>query len=204
MEKLEKLKMTDGSILPPPTSEAAIQPFVLPITLLSLHSVNVPSFLDTSPLPLVRSLHLYNQTCQPVQLLLPNMASLHVRYMSMIADIDDLIQQSTCITSLSIYKNDIARVNEASRTAIKEQISEFRLQVMGYDGSGDSTLTSILAGSKAMKKVILDGFYLSVSDQGRPEFLEFLKVVKEACKKKKIELWRENFDVGNGKVDLEK
>jgi hypothetical protein len=54
-----------------------------------------------------------------------------------------------------------------------------------------------------MKKVIVDGFNLSVEDQVKPRYLEKLKSVMEACKKKKIELWKENFKVGNGKVNLE-
>jgi hypothetical protein len=100
--------------------------------------------------------------------------------------------------------NDILRLNEASRTAIKEKILELRLQLKGRGESSDSTLTAIITGSKAMNKVILDRLYLSVEDQMEPKVLETLKVVKEACKKKDFELWKENFNVGNGKVDLEK
>jgi hypothetical protein len=58
------------------------------------------------------------------------------------------------------------------------------------------------AKSEAMKKVILDGINLRVEDQVGPKFLETLKVMKAACKKKDIELWKENFYVGNGKVDF--
>jgi hypothetical protein len=119
-------------------------------------------------------------------------------------DIDDLIQESTSITSLSIYEDDILGVNEASRTAIKEQISEFRLQVIEYDSRSDSALATIIAGSKVMKKVILDGLDLDVADQVKRQGLETLKIVKEACKKKNVELWMEKFHGGNGKVDLEK
>jgi hypothetical protein len=54
------------------------------------------------------------------------------------------------------------------------------------------------------KKLILDGVNLRVEDQAKHQVLETIKIVKEACKKKGVELWRENFDVGNGKVDLEK
>ncbi len=99
--------------------------------------------------------------------------------------------------------NDIRRLNEASRTAIKETILELRLQLR-HGESSDSTLTAIITGSKAMKKVILDGLYPLVEDEVEPQLLEPLKVVKEACKKKDVELWKKDFDDGNGKVDLEK
>jgi hypothetical protein len=204
MKKLDKLNLAYGIILPPSTSETRIQPCTLAITLLSLLNVTILSPIDPSSLPLLRSLHLSYQTCQPIRLLLLKIASLHLRYVRLNSDIDDLIQQSSSINSLSICEDYIPRVNEASRTAIKEKIVKLRLQFTEDGYSSDSTVAAIIAGSKVMKKVILDGFYLSVSDQGRHKFLETPKVVKEACKKKKIELWRENFDVGNGVVDLEK
>jgi hypothetical protein len=95
-------------------------------------------------------------------------------------------------------------LNDASKTIIKERIVDFRLFGSAYGETGGSTLVTIIAGSKVMKKVILDGVNLNAADQGRPKLLQTLKIVKEACKKKKVELWKENFDVGNGKVDLEK
>jgi hypothetical protein len=55
-----------------------------------------------------------------------------------------------------------------------------------------------------MKKVILDGSNVNVADQAKPQLLETLEAIKAVCKKKEIELWKENFEVGNGKVDLEK
>jgi hypothetical protein len=120
-----------------------------------------------------------------------------------VADLGILIQQSTSITSLSLREGHMVHLDDASKTLIKERIVEFRLLVMGYDNSGNSTLTTIIAGSKVMKKVILDGFNLNVEDQVKPRYLEKLKSVMEACKKKKIELYKENFKVGNGKVNLE-
>jgi hypothetical protein len=202
MKKLEKLKITRGSILPPSTSGAPTQPSTLPITLLSLLYVIIPSPIDPSSLPLVRSLHLFGHTDQPIRLLLPQLDSLRVGYMQQIADTNLLIQGSTSITSLALVETLMSGLDDASKTVIKERIVEFRLIVSMYDECGESTLASIIAGSKVMKKVILDGVYQSVADQGRPKLLETLNIVKEACKKKEIELWKENFYVGNGKVDL--
>ena len=203
MKNLGKLNLVCGSIQPPSTSGAPIRPRILPITLLSLDYVAIPSPLDPSSLPLLRSLHLSGQTRQPVRLLLPQLASLQVVSGS-VADLGILIQQSTSITSLSIREGHIVELDDASNTVIKERIVDFRLLATVYGETGGSTLASMIDGSKAMKKVILDGSLLSVERQVQPKFLGTLKVVKEACKKKKIELWRENFEVGNGKVDLEK
>jgi hypothetical protein len=204
MKKLVKLNVAYGSIQPPSTSGAPIQPFNLPITLLSLNRVTIPSPLDPSSLPLVRSLHLSRQTFQPVQLLLPQLASLRIRTVFDLTDLGSLIQASTSITSLSMPETYIVQLDDASKTVIKEKIVEFIVHAVGYGNSNDSTLMTTIAGSKAMKKVILDAFYLSLAAQVGPRFLETLKVVKAACKKKNIELWKETFEVGNGKVDLEK
>jgi hypothetical protein len=203
MKKLEKLKILYGSILPTPNSGAPLQTVILSITLLSICNVKIPSPIDPSSLPLVRSLHLNRQTYQPLPLLLPQLALLQVAFAS-VADLGILIPQSTSITSLSISDGHIVELDDASKTVIKERIVDFRLLATVYGETGGSTLASMIDGSKAMKKVILDGSLLSVERQVQPKFLGTLKVVKEACKKKKIELWRENFEVGNGKVDLEK
>ena len=203
MQKLEKLKIEGGSMLLTRTSGAPLQTSILPISVISLRGVTVPSPLDPSSLPLVRSLYLAHQTCQPLRLLQPQLATLQVLSGS-VGDLGISIQQSTSITSLSISEGHIVELDDASTTVIKERIVEFRLIFLSDDEPGDSTLTTIIAASKVMKKVILDGINLGVEDQVGPKFLETLKVVKEACKKQKIELWKENFDVGNGKVDLEK
>ena len=203
MKNSEKLNMIGGSILPTSTSRAPIQPFTLPTILLSLAQVTISSPIDPSSLPLVRSLHLSGQACQPIRLLLPQLASLRIKAVFDLTDLGSLIQASTSITSLSIYEGNIGGLDDASETVIKEQIIEFRV-TMSIAASRDSTVAAIINGSKVMRKVILDGLELHVEQQVIPKLLETLKVVKAACKKKNIELWKENFDVGNGKVDLEK
>jgi hypothetical protein len=202
MKKLGKLNIVRGSILPTSTSGAPPQIITIPITLLSLYSVRIPSSLDPSSLPLVRSLHLNHQADQPI-LLLPQLESLSIREVATATDLGILIQESTSITFLSLHELDIVKLDDASETVIKEQIVEFGLQVLHYGYISDSTVAAILAGSKVTKKVILDGSLLSVADQVTAQLLETLKVVKEACKKKKIELCKENFDVGLG-LDLAK
>jgi hypothetical protein len=204
MRKLEKLNIVRGSIQPASTTQARIHPFTLSITLLSLFDVTIPSPIDPSSLSLVRSLHLYFQACQPIRLLLPQLDSLSFQTFVTRRDFNLSIQESTSITSLSFNETRIVDLDDASKTLIKESIVDFRLLASVHNDSGDSTLTTIIAGSKAMKKVTLDGRQLSLAHQGHPKFLSTLKVVKEGCKKKEIELWKENFEVGNGKVDFEK
>jgi hypothetical protein len=204
MKKMDKLNLVYGLIQPPPAIEARTQPFTLPITLLSLDSVKIPSPIDPSSLPLVRSLRLLRQTCQAIQLLLPQLDVLHIGYMGQFSDMNPLIQGSTSITSVALHEMLMSGLNDASKTILKERIVVFRLLPSICGAAGGSILASMIDGSKVMKKVILDGVCQSVADQGRPKLLETLKIVKEACKKKEIELWKENFDVGNGKVDLEK
>jgi hypothetical protein len=201
MKKLDKLNAVLGSIQPPSISGAQSCPFTLSITLLSPLVVSFPSRLDPSSLPLLRSLHLDDQTCQPIQLLLPQLASLRIKGLLDLTDLGSLIQASTSITSLALYERFIARLDDASQTFVKKRIVEFSIQVSIFGESSDSTLATIIAGSKAMKKVILDAGHLHVEGQVAARFLAALKVVKAACKKKGVELWKESFEVGNGKVD---
>jgi hypothetical protein len=51
-----------------------------------------------------------------------------------------------------------------------------------------------------MKKVIVDG---SESSRHRATVDATMNVVIPVCKQAKVELWKENFQVGNGKVDLD-
>jgi hypothetical protein len=120
------------------------------------------------------------------------------------ADLGLFIRESTSITSLALREIEIAQLDDESRAIIEEKILEFRVTAWPYGGSGDSILAAILDASKAMKKVILDGVSLGSADQLKPRFLETLNFAMAACKRNEIELWKENFEVGNGKVDLEK
>jgi hypothetical protein len=192
VKKLKKLNLARGSIESPSTSNAPIQPFALPMTLLSLDYVDLSSPLDPSVLPLVRSLHLDYQTYRPVRLLLPQLASLRLVPMRAVADLNRSIRKSTSITSLSLAETCIVDLDDASQTFIKEKIVEFNVQARSnlFAHSSDSALVTIIAGSKVMKKVILDGSELRVEGQMEPQVLETFKVLNPVCKKKGIELWK--------------
>jgi hypothetical protein len=51
-----------------------------------------------------------------------------------------------------------------------------------------------------MKKVILDG---SMSSPDGRSVDELMSILVPVCDKAKVELWKEKFKVGNGKVDLD-
>jgi hypothetical protein len=206
MKKLDKLNVVLGSILAPSTPEAPIQPFNLPIMLLSLFNVNIQSPLDPSSLPLLRSLRLDFQSHQNIRLLLPQLAALHFGFMYPVPAMHLVIQESTYITSLTLHEQFIAKLNDGDQTVITDQIVDFGIVMLRINGHAGDAWATLIAGSKAMKKVILDGDDLGLADQATHRNLETLKVVKEACKKKGVELWTSNTKVGKGnwKVDLEK
>jgi hypothetical protein len=54
--------------------------------------------------------------------------------------------------------------------------------------------------SESIKKIILDGLELSVEQEEVEKVIELVDLVRLECKRKQIELWKENFVV-NGKVE---
>jgi hypothetical protein len=91
-------------------------------------------------------------------------------------------------------------LNFESHNIIKERLEVMRIR-LGSGGCDLSKLVECIAGSKALKKVILDGLTPTDATKRANRITELKRVV-EACKKKKtVELWKENFTV-NGKVDL--
>jgi hypothetical protein len=206
MKKLDKLNIAHGYILPSPISGAPIRAVTLPITLLSLFRARIQSPLHPSSLPLLRSLHLdeQRQAWLPIRLLLPRLNSLSMNSLYVPTDFRILVQEPTSLTSLSIREYEITALDDTTMTIIKEKTVELRVIALAYGNTiANNTLAAILCGSKAMKKLILNGVQLGPATPMQLDFLETLKIVKDVCKKKKIELWKENFDAGNGKVNLE-
>jgi hypothetical protein len=206
MKQLGRLSLANGPLEMPPTSEPSIRPFTIPIKLLSLHNVDTPSAINPSSLPLLRSIHLRSQgqPCRSMRLLLPQLLHLRISNGVFIGDSCNLIQTSTSITSLSLHEMDMVHLDDASKTVIKERVLEWRVEVVAYGSRSDNMLMSVINGSKVMKKVILDACFLNTEQQALSIVQRTLRITKAACQEKKIEFWRENFDVGNGKVSLEK
>jgi hypothetical protein len=66
-------------------------------------------------------------------------------------------------------------------------------------------LINTIDGSEGevMKKIILDGLFVTGGSERDLHVTELVGRVKPGCKKKGIELWRKNFRTNNGKVDLD-
>jgi hypothetical protein len=64
---------------------------------------------------------------------------------------------------------------------------------------------AIIGNSRVMRKVILDGTILDGQDCDRDQkdLDGLVKYIVPACKKANVELWKENFEAGNGKVNLD-
>jgi hypothetical protein len=63
----------------------------------------------------------------------------------------------------------------------------------------NTALSAIVSGSRVIKKVIVDG---SKSSDHRESVNDTMNTLVPVCKKAEVELWKENFEDGNGKVDL--
>ncbi len=112
-----------------------------------------------------------------------------------------MLSASTSLTTISIWSLDFYNLDDGSCNVIKERLEVITVHA-GRDRIDFSKLSECIAGSKVSKKVILDGSTFN-NDGGWANSIAQLKILVEACKKKKtVELWKENFTV-NGKVDLD-
>jgi hypothetical protein len=110
-----------------------------------------------------------------------------------------MLSASTSLASLSISDYNLLRLDDVSYTIIKDRVEVFR--VLSGHGMDVTRIVECIAGSKVMRKVILDGIP-STHVCARARIAELKRVV-EACEKKNtVELWKENFTV-DGKVDLD-
>jgi hypothetical protein len=109
------------------------------------------------------------------------------------------LSHSTSLKLLSLSLEAIEYLDSDTQTIIGGRIEVLRV-VMDSDGwvsSGQrNALSAIISSSRMMKKVILDG------SGGGTEDLLLMRILARVCEKAKVELWKENFETGNGKVDL--
>jgi hypothetical protein len=111
-----------------------------------------------------------------------------------------MLSASTSLTTISIWSLDFYNLDDGSCNVIKERLEVITVHA-GRDRIDFSKLSECIAGSKVLKKVIIDGVLPTAPSMTANRIAE-LKIVVEACKKKEsVELWKENFIV-NGKVDL--
>lgn len=205
-KKLDQLNLYLGSLqsFSPTSSRLPVSPVPLNMTQLSLSYVELPhphSF-DPASIPFVRSLHLSYQSTRYLGPLLTQIHSLFVHDIPYALYLTSVLLPSTSITSLSLQESDFAQLDARSGETIKGSIVEWRIVASGDGDSGIPKLVEIIAASKVLKKIILDGSTLTMVEEGKRRMVKTVRALKKACKQKKIELWKENFYVDNGKVDL--
>jgi hypothetical protein len=108
--------------------------------------------------------------------------------------------RSTSLKLLALSSYAIGNFNRDTQAIIRDRIEVFRIVIDSISSNNDQTaLSAIIGGSRVMKKVILDGSKLN-HDWGLLDKL--MRILVPVCDKAKVELWKEKFKVGNGKVDL--
>jgi hypothetical protein len=205
LKKLDKLNLSNESLRGPSSSTTRLRSS-LPITYLSLSYLDDvdPLALDPTSLLSLRSLHLngHGTLLQPYLPLLPQLTSLTLARDLDSQDLNTLLAASTAVTSLSTTFNNIAYLDPASLLMMKQRITTLELTWSELVKVAEE-LIKIIEGSEVMKKIILDGLFVTGGSERDLHVTELVGRVKPGCKKKGIELWRKNFRTNNGKVDLD-
>ena len=200
--KLRELNLSRSTILSAPaTSHPNIS--AMEITSLSLAgSCYLVSPLDPAFLPFVRSLAVCltrGASLARISPLLPQLTSLTI--LSVHPDpIARCVTLSTSLKILSLSLHTIGKLDLDSRAKIQADIEGLCIRFENMPGSDQQTaVCAIISGSRAMRKVILDG------TKSRPHgktLGTLTSILVPVCKKAKVELWKENSHGENGKVDL--
>jgi hypothetical protein len=107
------------------------------------------------------------------------------------------------VKHLALRDYSIAEFSSESRSLAKDRVEILRVIVERKHSGNRASLIEIIKGSKRMERVILDGRTLRTSNS--PEIrrmVDLMNALIPVCKKKGVELWRENF-IANGKVNLD-
>jgi hypothetical protein len=177
--------------------------FSLSITELSVDYCQLPVPLNPASFPFLS--HLFfdgpsDNSLPSILPLLPQITSLTIGDSCSSTEIKRMLSASTSLTTISIWSLDFYNLDDGSCNVIKERFEVITVHA-GRDRIDFSKLSECIAGSKVLKKVIIDGVLPTAPSMTANRIAELKKVV-EACKRKKtVELWKENFTV-NGKVDL--
>ncbi len=174
------------------------------ITALSLTDYcSLESPLDPASLPFVRSLAVsldYHVPFTTISPLLPQLTSLTLSNGNP-ASIAQCVSLSTSLKILSLRLHAIGKLNLDTQAIIRDKIEELRIIIDGISCSDpQNALSAIVNGSRVIKKVIVDG---SKSSSYGATMTRTMKTLVPVCKKAKVELWKENFKAGNGKVDVD-
>lgn len=194
MTKLDKLSLYAGSIEPPSSLQAGQEPYTLPITYLSLEGVEILSpFGPTAPRSLRPSLD------YP---LLRQITSLSLDSQLASTDLTEVICSSTSLASLSLSLFLLKCLSIDSITRIQQHIITLRARQSGHAPDFSRAIV-IIASSRVLEKLIPVGLTITPSQEEEPTWINMIEALKVACKKNKVELWRERCSTINGKVDLD-
>jgi hypothetical protein len=159
--------------------------------------------LDPAHLPFLRSLTVtpnYHPPLTIIYRILPQLTSLII----LNVDPNTIAKYVTLSTSLKLLSLSICAIGDLNldtQAIIRARIEQLRVVVYGTPSSDPYTaLSAIVSGSRVIKKVIVDG---SKSSSYGATMTRTMKTLVPVCKKAKVELWKENFKAGNGKVDVD-
>jgi hypothetical protein len=202
-QKLRKLNLywSDISDAPPTPVSTSLTSL---ITTLSIADIcNLQSPLDPACLPFVRSLAVSIGPGNPfaaISPLLPQLTSLSLSG-STRREVEQALSLSTSLELLSLSLDTIGHLGLHTQAIIRERIEVLRIFIDNRLRIDALVVTSaIISGNRVMKKVIVDGSEWSAYGTA---VNSTIKRLAPACKKAKVELWKENFKADNGKVDLE-
>jgi hypothetical protein len=174
----------------------------LSITRLSLTGIcELHSQLDPVYLPFVRAVTVFLHWGVPlakISPLLPHLNSLTILHRDSL-QLAQCVALSTSLKLLSLSIDAIVHLNSDTQAIIGDRIEVLRV-VIDVPPVSAQKLSGIISGSRVMKKVILDG---SKSSRDWATVDTWKRTLVPVCKKAKVELWNEDFEADNGKVDLD-
>ncbi len=166
---------------------------------------SIPWYLDPGQLPFLRSLSVtpndLGLDLAAMSPILPQLTSLATRDWRP-DTADECAPLSTSLTLISLDLDAFANLHPATRAIIRDRIEVLCIEMNVIFGRNERiNAGDIISGSRVMKKVVLNG--LKSHRCHKLLFDQFMEDLLPVCRKAKVELWKEHFEVGNGKVDLD-
>lgn len=114
---------------------------------------------------------------------------------------DSIIEDLTLLTLLELsHEDNLHFMSAKDRAAIGERVRYLRIEpYVDYDQDHDF-LMEIIDNSQVLERLTLDGTQFYEIHEAEDE--DMMRLTKAACSIRGVDLWRENFPYGNGRVDL--
>jgi hypothetical protein len=209
LKKLRKLNLASCGLWSGPPAPQTTVP-ALSITTLSIRKLSsLFTPLDPASLPSLRSLTVsvdLDGTDIPftaISPLLPQLNSLSIADASS-GEVAQHLALSTSLKVLSVSLFAIETLHADTQAIIQNRIESLRIEIGPFDPwserNAGPVLNAIISGRRVLKKVILDG---EAGGDHHGDVDRFVPRIVPSCKKANVELWKENFEAGNGKVNLD-